>query len=446
MKTFFSILLSLSFTLFAAEEVVVHLPTDQGDRQNVYVAKVHPAESEHQKMLFEVLETDFRRDGRSHLIASNKAKDAIAHHRDPMQAFQVSRWRTWQAKYVVVPKVKGDELHLQLFDVQNASLKTLYPYKLTGYSLSDRKTMHKASDALHGLIYGKEGFASKKILYAYQPKVEADSSGRWYSEIWEMDYDGKNAVQVTRENHYTITPSFIPNSAKDPYRFVYVTYKQGQPRIYITDRDQPRGKPLIPLCGNQLLPTFSKTGDRIAFICDAGGRADLFVQNFDTTRGVIGKPVQIYSAPGSVQASPSFSPDGKQIAFVSDTSGVPRVYIINLDEVLRDKKKPSPMLITKQCRDNGAPCWSPDGSKIAYSAKTNGIRQIWIYDMKEDLEKQITMGVGNKENPSWAPDSTHLIYNTTSPTFDIFLIDINQTTPVRLTEGPGIKHFPVFEP
>ena len=99
--------------------------------------------------------------------------------------------------------------------------------------------------------------------------------------------------------------------------------------------------------------------------------------------------------------------------------------------------------ITRVNQENTAPNWSPDGKKLAYCARTNGIRQIWVYDLNEKVEKQLTQGPRNKENPSWGPNSTHLIYNTSDPSdCELYLININHPQPAKISSGEGEKRFP----
>ncbi len=432
--------------LLQAEEIVVHLPVDNDKNCLVYLAKLRPCEIPLQQTIFDTLVYDISHNGRTTLIPINETLQYTAHLDDPEEAFKVKIWKDANARYVIVPKIVRGELQVKVFDVNTATLKTLHPYMLTGDLSQDMRGLHKISDVIHEIMYGTPGIASKRILYSYQPKVDPESQV-WHAEIWEMEYDGKNARQVTEENHYTISPSVfpLPSSDSNNYHFMYVTYKQGQPRIYFASRKAPKGRPLVPLRGNQLLPSFAKKGDKIAFISDVGGRADLFVQSFSIERGVLGKPIQAYTFPGAVQASPTFSPDGSKLAFVCDKSGTPRVYLIDIAEISKTRKIPEAVLISKKNRDNTAPSWSPDGKKIAYSAKINGVRQIWIYDVEAGEEWQLTVGLGDKENPTWAPDSFHLAYNTTSPTFDIFVLNLGQREPKKLTEGPGKKHYPTFE-
>ena len=206
------------------------------------------------------------------------------------------------------------------------------------------------------------------------------------------------------------------------------------------------GKRLIDLRGNQLLPAISPKRDKVAFICDAAGKADgrtdLFLQEFHPEKGETGKPVQLFSYPRSTQASPTFSPDGSKLAFVSDKDGKPRIYVISATFT---SKRPTPVLITKQNQENSCPSWSPDGKKLAYSAKTKGTRQIWIYDFETKEEWQLTDGTGNKENPSWAPDSKHLVFNSTDGHIsELYIVNLNQPDVVKISQGAGIKHYPAW--
>ncbi len=434
-------------SLLSAEEIVVHLATDKEERHSLYLATLRPLETNYHKQLDQALFFDLAHAGYFTLLPVDEQKQFVAHHKDPVEAFKLQRWKEWKARYVVVPELVSGTLQIKLFDVASSTIKALPPITLTHNLPEDLRSIHKAIDLLVKAVTGKEGIASKRILYSYQPTIHAEEEGVWHAEIWEMDSNGQNQKQITEENHYSITPAFVPDpERKDDYSFIYVNYKQGQPRLYMTSRGKTRGTSFVPLRGNQLLPAVNRKRDRIAFISDASGQAELFVQSFVPGKGVTGKPQQLYSCPGSVQASPTFSPDGSKIAFVSDKGGSPRIYIINLNPILEHKLNPAPILISKLNKENTSPSWSPDGKKIAYSANTNGVRQIWIYDREKREEKQVTFGLGNKENPSWAPDSFHLVYNTTTPTMDIYRINLQDKEPVQLTDGPGRKHYPAFEP
>lgn len=84
--------------------------------------------------------------------------------------------------------------------------------------------------------------------------------------------------------------------------------------------------------------------------------------------------------------------------------------------------------------------------KLAYAAKTDGVRQIWIYDFESGEEKQLTTGPETKENPAWAPDSIHLIYNTeTDGSSELYLINLLQPDPAQISKGPGQKRFASWE-
>jgi TolB protein len=343
--------------------------------------------------------------------------------------------------------ISGKELSALVSLTRGGITKTLGPYVLSGHLVSDRRVIHQFADDLTKIMTGTRGIASQKILYSIQfPQKTADGY-EYKSEIWEIDYDGENKRQVTAENSYCITPVYFPMSGSfTDNKFLYVNYIKGQPKIYLGCFGKKQGEAIISLRGNQLLPTISKKGDMVAFISDASGRADLFVQPFSKLHGPMGKPIQAYSYPRSVQASPTFRPDGKKIAFVSDKNGTPRIFIIDTPYPGHESK-PHPFCITKKYRHNTCPSWSPDGTKLAYSAMIDGTRQIMVYDFLTKEEIQLTSGSSHKENPTWAPNSLHLIYNTVDPSSsELFIVNLKQKEVIQITTGPGKKHYPAWEP
>ena len=156
-------------------------------------------------------------------------------------------------------------------------------------------------------------------------------------------------------------------------------------------------------------------------------------------------PISSFLLPSATQASPTFSPDGGKIAFVSDKERL-AANLCDGNPRSSGYQTAGSIASTRKNRENTSPAWSPDGKKLAYSARTDGVRQIWIYDFTTEQEWQLTSGAENKENPAWAPDSLHLIYNTeTHDVSELYMINLHQQEPVRINLGFGQKRFASWE-
>lgn len=344
-----------------------------------------------------------------------------------------------EASFEIAPSVHEKQLGALLKFIHNNTQKKVDGLTLTGNLNEDRKQIHHLADIIHKTLFNSDGIASTRILYTVKFK------GKEVSEVFESDYDGANARQVTHQKSLCVTPCYIP--PRPGYvsgSFAFVSYEIGQPKIYFASLEDGKMRRFSLLKGNQLMPAISLQRDKIAFISDVTGNPDLFVQAIDMEKGPLGKPRQIFSSRSATQGSPAFSPDGERIAFVSNKDGTPRIYLIELSG---ERKQNQARLLTKQNRENTAPAWSPDGKKLAYCALTKGIRQIWIYDFEKNMEWQLTSGGGHKENPAFAPNSLHLIYNgIENEKSDLYLINLNQKSAVKITSGPHEKRFPAWEP
>lgn len=353
--------------------------------------------------------------------------------------------RVWQQlgiDYVIMPLVSEGGIALRIFSPSENAVKQLDKLPLTGVLAEDRRQVHRLSDALIKQLFGCEGVASTHILYTVR-------KGPDISEIWEMDCDGANAMPLQKMG-YCVTPAYMP-PAKGcvASSYAYVSYVNGQPKLYLAPRAGGQHQRMSWLRGNQLMPAFNRQRTALAFISDASGNPDLFVQDFDVQKGLGGKPRQLFTARHATQGSPTWSPDGKNIAVVSDKDGVARIYLIEVPTNSAEPK--APRLITKRYRESTAPSWSPDGRYIAYTSMTNGTRQIWLYELANQSETQLTEGPGHKENPSWSPNSLHIVYNSSTQgakgsSSELYFVTVPTRQVVQLTHGEGESRFPCWEP
>ncbi len=396
--------------------------------------------------LAKILRFDLHYNGMTMVMPQESQKEKWANGKDWEDFGQLSQWKSANAAYVVKVKVKDRILSAHVLSTYNQSIKSISNITLMGDLRQDRRQIHALSDAIFKSLFNKNGIASTHILYAV--KTAGNSPKSWNSEIFECDYDGGNPRQVTRKAGYCISPCYIPPKpgCLAGYYF-YVSYQNGQPKIYISSLQEESGRRFSGLRGNQLMPTISQQRNQVAFIGDITGNPDLFLQAFNPESGPVGKPYQIFSAPRATQGSPAFSPDGRRVAFVSNKDGSPRIYVMEIPGRGADIKNLSPRLVSKINRENSAPAWSPDGSKLAYCSLTKSVRQIWVHDFDTNEERQVTQGPGNKENPTWAPNSLHLMFNSTGGSgSELYMVNLNQPEAVKVTSGSGEKRFPNWEP
>jgi len=438
----------LSFAALSAketEEIRVELAT----RKNLtptYISEFQLKESllgkNYAQDLHSILTRDFKYNGYSHVLPLDSKKESFLKRNSQSEVFDRTHWKDQGVANLISLAVEKSKLIAKAFNVQTGSLKTLKDISLSGEISRDRRQIHKLADALYNAFFGKEGIASTRILYSYYLPSSSGKESNWISEIWECDWDGENSRQITNDGNYCISPVYVPPSKGETLSdsFLYVSYKLGQPKVYKANLGGGRGSRVLEIRGNQLLPSIASDLSKIAFICDAGGRADLFMQAKKEGETGVEKPSQLFSFPRSTQASPTFSPDGTQIAFVSDKDGSPKIYTISAKTT---KKRQEAKLLTKKIREATCPTWSSDGRKLAYSAKVGRVRQIWIYDIDTGEETQLTTGPGNKENPAWAPDSLHIVFNSVDgESSELYIINTNQPEAIKISKGLGKKHYP----
>lgn len=292
-----------------------------------------------------------------------------------------------------------------------------------------KKQLHQCADKLSLELFGKTGISSKKIL------CTSRTAQKHAVVCWDSSGSKKT---LWTQNSLLVTPKFLPHSAL----FFVVSYTEGAPKICLSSILEPSMRRVTYLEGNQLMPTITQKLNRIAFICDASGREDLYIQDFSPANGVQNKALCLFSKKNCTQASPTFHPDGEKIALVSNKDGSARIYLLDIEKL---RSTGNFTLLTKKNRENTSPDWSPDGSKILYSAMTSGTRQIWMIDLDTHEEIQLTFDHGHKENPVWGINSFHFIYNRCLQTHaELYMMNLREKKPIKLS-GDEDARFPTWE-
>ncbi|UCD16616.1 MAG: PD40 domain-containing protein [Candidatus Zixiibacteriota bacterium] len=160
-------------------------------------------------------------------------------------------------------------------------------------------------------------------------------------------------------------------------------------------------------------PVFSPKGDRIAIFSDRSDYNEIYlisaIDGKEITRLVkaqrSGDVETIYSYYSSI----GFSPDGENVVFVSKSRGEDALFFLTLKNKKVYKKK------FFGYNSILSPIWSPDGSKVAFSALVGQYRDIVIYDIENDSTYFLMRDRHDDMEPAWFPDSKRLAFSSDRP-------------------------------
>jgi TolB protein len=157
-------------------------------------------------------------------------------------------------------------------------------------------------------------------------------------------------------------------------------------------------KAVSTLPGVNSSPSFSPDGKQIAFATGADGNTHIYVV---PSGG--GTPIQLTSG-RAIDTQPAWSPSGRQIAYTSTASGSPQIYLM-------DAEGTNTRRVTFDDRFADEAAWAPDGVRIAYTTLIDTHFQIAILDLRTD-SRTVIPGPGNNESPCWSPDGTMLAFSS----------------------------------
>jgi len=224
---------------------------------------------------------------------------------------------------------------------------------------------------------------------------EADYAGT--NDIYIMDDNGANIIQLTNSNYTDKYPFISPDLTK----IVFIRHENNGFRPYLIDIDGSNLQHLNIL-PNASMGTCNWSPDATKFVLYANedGDADIYIYdlNTETTIKILQNNAQDWI--------PRWSPDGSKIVFYSNMNGTFKTYTINPDG------SGLSLIFPNNNSEERNTIYSPDGNKFAMTGR-NIYAQWGIFTANTNgtnfFEVLNTQGV-DERYPIWSPDATKILY------------------------------------
>jgi TolB protein len=321
------------------------------------------------------------------------------------------------APLVINVSLDNSKLSVTMSDATGAKASKSKNYSISGgpSDVSARATIHAISDDVVEWVTGQSGIAESRVVYVQGGKVRM------------VDSDGANDHAVTM-NGAALSPSWHPSGRA----IVFSDF--GDAGTQIAQLDLQSGRTSLLKAsprGLNITPVFTPDGSNIVYASGGEQPADLVIASASNR----GDARKIGAGTLTEQSSPTFRPDGRRVAFISPSPKTPQIYTMNVDG--SDIQQLTPTVAGVRSYRTG-PDWSPDGTKIAYEQQ-NGDFQVWMINVADKKMRKLT-SIGENEDPSWAPDSRHVVISTTrNRTKYLWVLDTQTGRMRQLTHLDGAR-------
>jgi TolB protein len=219
-------------------------------------------------------------------------------------------------------------------------------------------------------------------------------------QLFTMNIDGSNVMQLTRDDADHEDPSWSPDGGK----IVFVLVSGGRNSIAVMRADGSDVKVLTPKEQNTIHPNWSSDSTRVIYCTNDDleppkkNTADIYAVDVGTK-----KITRLIT--GGINTYGSWSPDMRQIVFrkIIECENS-EVFLANADgSNLRN--------LTNNKFFDGWPAWSPDGKRIAFASnrRSHGY-QIFVMDADGGNPQLVSNTEGRATAPRWSPDGKTIYF------------------------------------
>jgi Tol biopolymer transport system component len=265
---------------------------------------------------------------------------------------------------------------------------------------------------------------------AYQARMPGEA--RW--SVFVMSSDGSERIALAEgQSGFLSAPTWSPDGSQ----IAFVSDRDGNPDIWVMDSDGSNQVNLTSHDAKDHSPAWSPDGEWIAF---ASVRDSLYWELYLIRPD--GSDLQRLTWwEDASDLSPTWSPDGTRLAFASKRDGNWEIYAMHRDgsNLVR---------LTDNPADDTNPAWSGDGSRIAFVSTRDGYAEIYVMPVVGGEATNISNAPFSTEHgPTWSPDGGRLaFYSDRDGDWDIYVMVSDGSDVVKLTGDSSNDQVPAWRP
>ncbi len=299
-----------------------------------------------------------------------------------------------------------------------------------------------------GAVPPPEGFVSpvgaQHLLFSSNRRLKG--ADRDLLEVHSLDLETGEVVNLSSP---TVPDSlaYHPRSSQEPARspdgtrVAFTSRRDRNPEIYVMDADGGDAVNLTRHTALDQSPAWSPDGRRIAFVSNrnGGGLGHLFVMDADG-----GGLEQLTDEPQASWAFwPAWSPHGSVISCLAAQGTAEGIFAV-------DVASGGMRLLSPEGQMAGESSWSPDGARIAYTVldTTSDSSHIWAMAADGSGARQLTFGEVWDRTPTWSPDGSRIAFarSQQETRYDIYIVPAEGGDVVQVTDDPYDDMHPNWTP